>query len=89
MTKQEFLNGVSFRIKGFSTYKGANTYKYDIGCIAEEIRSHVDEKVIITSHHCNTTKIGTKGFEGFAFIMNKRVNVKFKFEDLVKFEAEV
>lgn len=86
MTKQEFLNGVSFRIKGFSNYKGASTYKYD-ECIMEEMRSSNDnEKVIITKHHCNITKIGRTGFTSFAFVMSKKVVVKYKFEDLIKFE---
>jgi hypothetical protein len=85
MTREQFLSGVSFKVKGFNTYKGASTYKYD-ECLIEENRSSIDERVIVTSHHLNVSKIGTKGFEGFTFVMNKMVKVKFKFEDLVEFE---
>jgi hypothetical protein len=85
MTRQEFLDGVSFKVEGFNTYKGASTYKYD-ECIVEESRSSIDERVIITTHHCNVSKVGTKGFEGFTFVMNKMVKVKYRFEDLVVFE---
>jgi hypothetical protein len=88
MTKEQFLNGTSFRVKGFGNYKGASTYKYE-ECISEESRSSVDNRVIITTHHCNVTKVGTKGFEGFTFVMNKMVKVKYKFEDLIHYEEPV
>jgi hypothetical protein len=86
MTREQFLSGVSFRVKGL-TYKGASTYKYD-ECIVQESRSSIDERVIITTHHCNVSKVGTKGFEGFTFVMNKMVKVKYRFEDLVQFVQE-
>jgi hypothetical protein len=85
MTKEQFLNGTSFRVKGFNNYKGGPTYKYD-NCIVEENRSSIDERVIITNYHLNVSKIGSKGFEGFTFVMNKMVKIKYKFEDLVEFE---
>ena len=84
MTKQEFLNGVSFKIKGIGNYKGASTYKYD-DCIVEENRSSIDERIVLSSYHCNILKLGTKGFVGVAFIMGKKVLVKYKFEDLIPF----
>jgi hypothetical protein len=87
MTREQFLSGVSFKVEGFNTYKGASTYKYD-ECIVEESRSSIDERVIITTHHCNVSKVGTKGFEGFTFVMNKMVKVKYRFEDLVQFVQE-
>lgn len=90
MTKEQFLNGVSFKVKGFGEYKGACTFRLVEGhSIVEESRSYVDERVLLTSHLCNVTKIGTKGFEGFTFILSKKVKVKYRFEDLVEFEAEV
>jgi len=88
MTKQEFLSGVSFKVKGFGGYKGANTYKYE-DCIVEESRSSIDERIILSSHHCNILKIGSKGFTGFTYVMDKRVNIKYRFEDLVVFEETV
>jgi hypothetical protein len=89
MTKQEFLNGVSFKVKGFSEYKGGSTFKYGIGCIVEENRSSIDDRVIITTHHCNVVKIGSKSFTGFTYIMGKRVNVKYRYEDLVVFNVQL
>ena len=84
MTKREFLSGVSFKVKGFGEYKGANTYKYD-DYIMEESRSSLDGRVLLTSYHCNIIKIGSKGFTGFTYIMDKKVCVKYKFEDLIPF----
>jgi hypothetical protein len=88
MTKQEFLNGVSFKVKGYGNYKGGNTYKY-AECIVEESRSSIDDKVVLSSYHCNVLKIGSKAFSGFAFIMGKRVNIKYRFEDLIAYEENV
>lgn len=87
MTSEQFLNGTPFRVKGINSYKGAPTYKYD-ECIVEENRSSIDERVILTSYHLNVTKVGKVGFEGFTFVMNKKVKVKYRFEDLVEFKEE-
>jgi hypothetical protein len=89
MTKEQFLNGTIFRIAG-PTYKGACTYylNHKAECISKQIRSSVDEKVIIDDYECNITKIGRLGFTGITHVMKKRVVVKFKFEDLVEFIEE-
>jgi len=84
MTKEQFLSGVSFKVKGID-YKGAETFKYD-ECIMKESRSSLDERVLYSGHHANVSKIGRIGFTGFTFIMNKKVIVKYKFEDLIVFE---
>ena len=84
MTKEQFLSGVSFKVKGID-YKGAETFKYD-DCIMKESRSSIDEKVMYSAHHANILKIGKTDFTGFTFVMNKKVTVKYKFEDLVVFE---
>ena len=84
MTREQFLSGVSFRVKGFNNYKGGSTYKY-AECIEEESRSSIDDRVIVTTYHLNVSKVGTKGFEGFTFVMNKMVKVRFKFEELEEF----
>lgn len=87
MTKQDFLSGKSFRVTG-PTYKGARTYKYDGECILQESRSSIDEQVIISDYHLNIKKIGRLNFSGFTFVMEKKVNVKYKFEDLIEFKEE-
>jgi|LakMenE01Jun11ns_1017448.scaffolds.fasta_scaffold8447873_1 hypothetical protein len=86
MTKEQFLKGVSFKVKGL-TYKGAQTFFYD-ECIMKESRSSVDDEVLFKGHHCNVLKIGRTGFTGFTYVMSKKVVVKYRFEDLVIFEEE-
>ncbi len=86
MKKEQFLSGVSFKVKG-TTWKGAETYFYD-ECIMKESRSSVDDEVLFRSHHCNVLKIGRTGFTGFVYVMSKKVNVKYKFEDLIVFEDQ-
>lgn len=87
MTKEQFLNGTSFTV-GVPTYKGAETFKYDGNCIVTESRSSKDERVLFDSHECNIIKIGKVGFTGFSFVVNKRVNIKYRFEDLVEFKTQ-
>jgi hypothetical protein len=87
MTKEQFLNGTIFRV-GFLSYKGACTYSYDqdAGCILKQSRSSIDEKVVLTDYECNVPKFTKTGFEGFTFVMKRKVVVKYKFEDLVEFK---
>ena len=89
MTKEQFLSGVSFKVISKVNYKGASTFKYDGECIMRETRSSIDEKVLYDAYHLNVKKIGRVGFEGFVFVMEKKVNVKHKFEELVEFEEGV
>ena len=86
MTREQFLNGTSFRVKGV-TYKGAETYYYD-DCIMKQSRSSIDEEVVYKGHHANVLKIGRVGFTAFAFVMKKKVVVRYRFEDLVEFIEE-
>jgi hypothetical protein len=86
MTREQFLSGVSFKVKGF-TYKGAETFYYD-ECIMKESRSSLDERVMYRGHHANVPKVGRVGFTAFSFVMNKKVVVKYRFEDLVEFKEE-
>jgi len=86
MTREQFLSGVSFKVKGPS-YKGAETYYYD-ECIMKESRSSLDERVMYRGHHANVLKVGRVGFTAFSFVMEKKVTVKYRFEDLVEFKEE-
>ena len=86
MTREQFLSGVSFKVKGF-TYKGAETFYYE-ECIMKESRSSLDEKVMYRGYHTNVAKVGRVGFTAFTFVMNKKVVVKYRFEDLVEFKEE-
>jgi hypothetical protein len=87
MTKEQFLAGTPFYI-GKKSYNGDSTFTYDGGSICKQSRSSIDEKVIIDDYHCNVSKIGRVGFEGFTFILGKRIQVKLKFTDLVPFILE-
>jgi hypothetical protein len=86
MTREQFLNGTPFRVKGV-TYKGAETYYYD-DCIMKQSRSSIDEEVLYKGHHANVIKVGRVGFTAFSFVLNKKVVVKYRFEDLVEFIKE-
>jgi hypothetical protein len=89
MTKEQFLSGVSFKVKGM-TYKGANTYSYNVkdNYMLKQTRSSINDEVVVDDYCCNILKVGKVGFEGFCFVVNKRVTVKYKFEDLVEFKIE-
>ena len=88
MTKEQFLNGTQFYV-GSKKYKGDSTYCFnEAGSISRQSRSSVDDRVVIDDYECNVTKIGRVGFEGFTFVMGKKVVVKIRFEDLVEFKEE-
>ncbi len=87
MTREQFLNGASFRPIG-GTYKGDWTYKYDGQAIIRESRSSIDERVLTYSLHNNVTKVGRVAVEGFTYIFNKKVKVKVRFEDMIEFKEE-
>lgn len=86
MTREQFLSGVSFKVKGV-TYKGAETYYYD-DCIMKQSRSSINEEVLYRGHHANVIKVGRVGFTAFSFVLNKKVVVRYRFEDLVEFKEE-
>ena len=92
MTKQEFLNGTPFTI-GPRVSKGDRTFYYtpgeSNGVISKQIRSSIDDRVIIDDYHLNVEKVGTKAFTGFVYVMDKRVNVKYKYEDLTAYVGEI
>ena len=88
MTKDQFLSGIPFYVGGKS-YKGDSTYYYDGGHISRQVRSSVDERIVLADYECNVTKIGRVGFEVFNYVMKKKVVVKYRFEDLVIFEEGV
>ena len=88
MTKEQFLSGAKFYING-KKYKGDSTYNFNgAGSISKQSRSSIDERVVIDDYECNIFKLGRVGFEGFTFVMGKKVVVKVRFEDLVPFEDQ-
>ena len=89
MTKEQFLNGTIFTIGGPS-YKGASTYSYNesAGCMMRQSRSSVNERIVMNEYECNIPKVTKSGFEGFTYVMKKKVVVRYKFSDLVEFKEE-
>jgi hypothetical protein len=87
MTKEQFISGTPFTI-GKQNYKGESTYYFDGGSISRQIRSSVDNRVALADYECNVLKIGRTGFEGYTFILKKKVVVKYRFEDLEEFKEE-
>ena len=92
MTKQEFLAGNPFSI-GLKYSKGDSTYYFTPyettqGSLSKQIRSGIDGRAITDDYHLSVDKIGTKSFTGFVYIVNKRVNIKYRFEDLKSYVGE-
>ena len=89
MTREQFLNGTMFTV-GFLTYKGASTYCYNeaAGCMMRQSRSSINERIVMNEYECNVPKITKSGFEGFTYVMKKKVVVRYRFEDLVEFKEE-
>jgi hypothetical protein len=92
MTKQEFLSGKVFR---FEKNTGSNTFQYvspfedfGEGCIQRNILSSDGGRIILTDHEVNITKIGTKTFTVYTYVLDKKVQLKYRFEDLVMFINE-
>lgn len=88
MTREQFLSGVHFTL-GPSRYRGDSTYNYDGGHISRQIRSAVDQRVVLDDYECNVSKLGRVGFTGITFVMGKKVEVKHRFESLVEFKEGV
>ena len=88
MTKEQFLSGKVFYVGG-KKYKGDSTYCFnEAGSISRQSRSSIDERIVLDDYECNVVKTGRVGFEGFTYVMGKKVTVKFKFEDLIEFVEE-
>ena len=89
MTREQFLNGTEFYI-GRKSYKGAETYNYNLkdNYMSKQIRSSIDDRVVLDDYVCNVSKVGRVGFTAITFVMKKKVVVKYRFEDLVEFKEE-
>ena len=88
MTKEQFLSGTPFRVITGINYKGARTFKYDGKCLLHQSRSSIDERILFEDYHLNVSKVGSKGFEGFTYVMEKLVKVKYKYTELQEFVEE-
>jgi hypothetical protein len=87
MTKEQFISGTPFYLTK-KCYKGDSTYSYGEGSISRQVRSSIDDRVILDSYECNVTKVGRVGFSGFTYVLGKKVLIKGRFVDLVEFKQE-
>jgi hypothetical protein len=87
MNKEKFLAGVPFRVNGIHQGKGSATFYYD-ECIMKQIRSGETDKVLVEDYHMNVQTVDDKWFLGFTFVMDKKVEVKYRYSKLVEFKEE-
>ena len=87
MTKQDFLNGKSFSLKG--DFSSNTTYKYraidsDLGCIEREYRMTSDVgNVLLSDHIYNIEKIGTKKVHLYTFLLGRKIKDSIRYEDML------
>lgn len=82
MTKEQFLSGAEFEIKG-SYFKLDKEER----SITKVFRSTDRTRVIMEDYHMNVEKIGRVGFEAYTYILGRKVERKIRFEDLVEFKS--
>ena len=87
MTKEQFLNGISFYLPDEMLRDEDTTYKYQEGMILKETRNTKGD-VILRRYEANAENIKTKFTEAYIYVLNKRVAVKLKFEDLIEYEGD-
>lgn len=85
MTREQFLNGVSFYLPNELLRDEYTTYKYQEEMILKESRNRKGD-VIFRRYEANVENIKNKFAEAYTFILDKRVAVKLKFEDLKEVE---
>ena len=87
MTREQFLNGVSFYLPNELLRDEYTTYKYKEEMILKESRNRKGD-VILRRYESNVENIKNKFAEAYTYILDKRVAVKLKFEDLVEYEGD-
>jgi hypothetical protein len=93
MTKQEFLNGKSFRVNQ-ATRIGQASFRYECnidnpgetGHLRKEIRRESTGEVVLDDYELSITKITDNTFSGQGFVMDKRVNIRYRFDQLIPVE---
>lgn len=89
MTRDQFIAGKPFYI-GTKAYKGDSTYYFNgEGTMCRQTRSSIDDRVILDSYEANVYVKGNTYFEAYTFVLNKKVKVKLKYENLLMLEEEV
>lgn len=78
MTKQEFLDGKWFKLKELSSI----AYKYSNNQIYERFLTKATSPEV-KEVSAQVTNITSFGFKGYGFVMNKKVDVYFEFDNLI------
>ena len=80
MTREDFIAGVEFEIKG-------NFFKRENSTITKVYRSRDRSTTVMEDYHMSIESIGRVGFECYSYMMGKRVERKVRFEDLEVFKG--
>ena len=82
MTREQFITGAEFEIKG--SYFRLDKERRSI---TKVFRSTDRTRIVMEDYHMNVERIGRVGFEAYTYIMGRRVDRKIRFEDLVEFKS--
>jgi len=93
MTKEQFLNEVSFSIAG--DWSKTTTYKYradgaKCGGLDREYRMHNDvNNILISDHLFNIEKVGSKMVHLYTFLLGRKIVDKIRYKDMIEFPEQV
>jgi hypothetical protein len=82
MTREDFIAGVEFEIKG-------SFFKLDAErrSITKVFRSSDRSRVVMLDYHMNVESIGRVRFEAYTYMLGQKVVRKIRFEDLEPFKG--
>lgn len=82
MTREDFIAGVEFEIRG-------NFFKLDRDqrSITKVFRTSDRSRVVMEDYHMNIEMIGRVRFECYTYMLGRKVERKIRFEDLEVFKG--
>ena len=82
MTREDFIAGVEFEIKG-------NYFKLDKDqrSITKVFRTSDRSRIVMEDYHMNVEMMGRVRFEAYTYVLGKKVERKLRFEDLEVFKG--
>ena len=82
MTREDFIAGVEFEIKG-------NYFKLDKDqrSITKVFRTSDRSRIVMEDYHMNVEMMGRVRFEAYTYVLGKKVERKIRFEDLEVFKG--
>jgi hypothetical protein len=93
ITKEQFLSGKVFKVgdsnrNGIPTYKVERTSISNDAFITDQVRSGLDNRVILENHHMNIDEVTDEGFTGYTNVLGLSVSRDVKFSDLYLVEED-